>query len=111
MSSPWLTDDELMELMRRFGPVDDPVIEARRQKIARALLKMSPEVKQELIDEGRQEGRQEVARAALRSVLAVRLLTPSQEDDARIEARADLPTLRRWYIQAVTAPTVAEALA
>jgi hypothetical protein len=43
-------------------------------------------------------------------VLAVRLLTPSQEEDARIEACTDLATLKRWHIQAVTAATVSDAL-
>ncbi len=106
MSEP--TQEELLE---RFGPVDDPAIEARRQKIARTLVKMSPEVKQEFIDEGRQEGHLNEARAALRSVLAVRQLTPSQEEAARIEACTDLATLKRWHIQAVTAATVSNALA
>ncbi len=95
------------DLLQRFGPVDDPEIEARRQHILDVLLNMSPEKKQELIDEGRLDE----ARAALRSVLAVRQLTPGQEEAARIEACTDLATLKRWHIQAVTAATVSDALA
>ncbi|HSJ99880.1 MAG TPA: hypothetical protein VK932_01520, partial [Kofleriaceae bacterium] len=113
MSEP--TQEELLE---RLGPVDDPVIEKRRQKIARTLVRMTPEVKQELIDEGRQEGREEgrqegrleVARAVLRRVLVRRQLTPSQEESARIEACTDFETLERWLDRAVTAATVSNAL-
>ena len=49
-------------------------------------------------------------RGALRRVLARRKLTLSAEDEARIDACADLATLERWLDQAVDAPTAAEAL-
>jgi hypothetical protein len=102
------------ELLQKFGPVDDPEIEERRQEILKALLASSPKARQELIDEGRVEGRLEGelthARATLRRVLARRQLTVSQHDDVRIEATTDLPTLERWLDQAVTAASVAEAL-
>jgi hypothetical protein len=52
-----------------------------------------------------------LARKILRSELASRQLTPSQEQAARIESCADLATLDRWCDQAETAATVAEALA
>jgi hypothetical protein len=102
------------ELLERFGKVDDPAIEARRQRIIRVLLEASPQTKQQLQQEGRQEGRQEggliEARSALRSVLQRRQLTPGTDDDARIEACTDLAILRRWLDRAVTAVSVSDAL-
>lgn len=118
------------ELLVRFGPVDDPEIEARRQLILRALLKTSPEARQELIDQGRAEGLDQglekglekglergrlegqlsEARKALRRVLAGRQLTPNPTDDARIEDCLDLATLERWLDQAITARSATEAL-
>ncbi len=50
------------------------------------------------------------ARAVLRKLLALRQLTPSQDDDARIEACSELPTLERWHGQAATAVRVSDAL-
>lgn len=94
------------DLLWRFGPKDDPEIEARRQHILRVLLEMSPGTKQELIEEGQVTA----TRASLRRVLASRHLTPSQDDDARIEACAELPTLERWLEQAVIAESVTDAL-
>jgi hypothetical protein len=102
-----MTEPTQEELLARFGPVDDPEIEARRQKIARTLLRMTPEVKQELIDEGQMIQ----ARSTLRRALARRQLTPSQDEAARIEACTDLETLERWHDQAFTATTVSDALA
>lgn len=106
------------ELLERFGPVDDPEIEERRQLILRALLKTSPETRQRLIDEGRAEGREKgleqgrltEARAALRRVLARRELALCPIDEARIDACPDLATLERWHDQAITARTAAEAM-
>ena len=95
------------ELIRRFGKVDDPEIEARRQHILKVLLEMSPQTKQQIKEEGLLEGQ----RAALRRVLARRQLTPSKDDDARIEACTDLATMERWHDQAVTAVSVSDALA
>ncbi|HEX8108563.1 MAG TPA: hypothetical protein VF516_12605 [Kofleriaceae bacterium] len=106
------------ELLVKFGPVDDPEIEARRQHILEALLESSPETRQRLIDKGRAEGLVKgeekgqllEARRALRRVLAGRQLTPSQTDEARINACPDLATLERWLDQAITARSVTEAL-
>lgn len=56
------------------------------------------------------EGRLTEARAALRRVLARRQLTPSKDDDARIDACADLSTLERWLDRAVTAVSASDAL-
>jgi hypothetical protein len=98
------------ELLQRFGPVDDPEIEARRQHILQVLLEQDPTMKQRLQQEGRQEGRLTGTRAALRRVLAGRQLTPSKDDDARIEACTDLATLERWLDRAITAASVSDVL-
>ncbi|HEX7836191.1 MAG TPA: hypothetical protein VF469_01945 [Kofleriaceae bacterium] len=106
------------ELLWRFGPVDDPEIEARQQHILEVLLAQDPKNRQHFIEKGllggellaRIEGRLTEARSALRRVLARRQLTPSKDDDARIEACADLATLERWHDRAVTAASVSDAL-
>jgi len=102
------------ELLRRFGPVEDPEIEARRQHILKVLLDQDPKMQQQLMDKGMKkgvlEGRLTEARAALRRVLALRQLAPSQDDDARIEACTDLTTLERWLDRAVTAVSVSGVL-
>ena len=94
------------ELLWRFGKADDPEVEARRQRTLKFLLDTSPQTKQQLIDEGRLAE----ARAALRRVLVHRQLTPSKDEDARIEACTDLATLGRWSDQAFTAVSVSDAL-
>jgi hypothetical protein len=94
------------ELLWRFGKVEDPEIEARRQHILDVLLEASPQTQQQL----RLEGRLTEARAALHRVPARRQLTLSQDDDARIEACTDLATLERWHDRAVTAVSVSDAL-
>jgi hypothetical protein len=106
------------ELLRRFAPVDDPEIMARRHHTLEVLLEQDPKLKQRLQQEGRQkgwqEGRQEgrltEARSALRRVLAGRQLTPSKDDGARIEACTDLATLERWLDRAITAASVSDVL-
>jgi hypothetical protein len=106
------------ELLRRFAPVDDPEIMARRHDNLKFLLEQDPQFRQQLIDEnlseGRQEGLQEGrltgTRASLRRVLAGRQLTPSLDDDARIEACTDLATLERWLDRAITAASVSDVL-
>jgi hypothetical protein len=103
------------ELLWTFGKADDPEVEARRQQILEVLLEASPQTQQQLIDkgllEGRLEGRLTATRASLRRVLARRQLTPSKDDDARIEECADLATLERWLDRAVTAVSISDALA
>jgi hypothetical protein len=94
------------ELLSRLGPVDDPEIEARRQHILQVLVEQDPKMKQRL----QQEGRLTATRASLRRVLAGRHLTPSKDDDARIEACTDLATLERWLDRAITAASVADVL-
>src|SRR5262249_31105521 len=106
------------ELLQRLGPSDDPEIEARRQHILKVLLEQDPKMRQQLIEEGLSEGRREgqlegrltATRASLRRVLARRQLTPSQDDDARIEACTDLATLERWLDRAITAVSVSDVL-
>ena len=102
------------ELLWRFGKAEDPVIEARRQRLLDFLLETSPQKKQQLIDtglsEGEQAGRLTATRAALRRVLAGRQFTPSQGDDARIDACTDLATLERWLDRAITAASISDVL-
>jgi len=98
------------ELLERFAPVDDPEIEARRRHILKVLLDQDPNMQQQLIDKGLLQGRLTEARAALRRVLASRQLTPSQDDDARIEACTNLETLERWHVRAITAASVSDVL-
>ena len=94
------------ELLWRFGKAEDPEVEARRQHILKVLLEASPQMQQELIDHGRLTE----ARAALRRVFVHRQLTPSKDEDARIEACTDLATLERWNKQVFTAINVSDAL-
>jgi hypothetical protein len=84
---------------------------ARRHRTLEVLLEAAPQMRQQLIEKSLLEGRLTEARAALRRVLARRLLTPSRDDDARIEACTDLATLERWLDQAITAVTVSDAMA
>jgi len=102
------------ELLWRFGKAEDPEIEARRQRILDVLLEASPQKKlllrQEAQREGRLEGQLTATRASLRLVLANRQLTPSQDDDAHIDACTDLATLERWLGRAITAASVSDVL-
>ncbi len=43
-------------------------------------------------------------------MLAGRQLTPSTDDDSRIDACTDLPTLERWLDRAITAFSVSDVL-
>lgn len=94
------------EILRRYGPVDDPEVMRRRRHIVKVWLDMDPGARQELLDEGRLLE----ARGMLHRVLARRGLPLTQDEADRIEACADLPTLERWIEQAATATTTAEAL-
>jgi hypothetical protein len=93
---------------------DDPEMRARMAWVAEWALKGSPETREKLIqkgiEEGIEQGRLEEERSTLRRVLALRRLALSAEDEARIDACADLDTLRRWHDQAVVAVSAAEAL-
>jgi hypothetical protein len=94
------------ELIWRFAEKEDPEFEAREEKILEVLLSARPKIRERLVEEARLAG----ARDAVRRVLARRQLAVTPEDEARIEACADLGTLERWHDQAVTAASVAEAL-
>lgn len=62
------------------------------------------------IKQGHKQGQIEQARVALRLVLDSRGFARSPEDTARIEDCTDIATLEQWLRQALTAPTLAEAL-
>jgi hypothetical protein len=94
------------ELLWRFGKAEDPAIEARRQRLLDFLLETSPQKKQQL----QQEGRLTATRTSLRLVLANRQLTPSQDDDTRIDECTDLATLERWLGRASNATSVSDVL-
>ena len=121
--------------MLRYVPrTDDPEIRARQKHVARVLLDMDPELREEVcskayedglkqgLEQAREQARERAlekavnqgrllgARAALRRVLSRRELSLSTDDDARIEACADLATLERWLDQAVVASSAVEAL-
>ncbi len=62
------------------------------------------------LEQGLERGRQAEERETLRRVLALRKLSPSPEEEQRIDACTDLATLRRWLDQAIFAGSAAEAL-
>ena len=84
-------------------------LEGQREAL-REVEKRVEEGRRDALREGRLEGRLKEARAALRSVLTKRGLTPSAEDEAKIDACTRTATLRRWHDQAIDAATAAEAL-
>lgn len=94
------------ELLWRLTEPEDPEVEAREQHILEVFLKRNPRMREKLTEEALLTE----ARAALREVLACRQLAVSQDDEARIEACTDLAVLKRWHRQAITAPTMADAL-
>lgn len=61
-------------------------------------------------EEGRDEGRLTEARSAVRRVLLRRGLSLRPEDEARIEACADIARLESWLDESVVAASAAEAL-
>ena len=113
---------------------DDPEVQARQRLFLRVYAEMNPElmaeveverearakaamearIKAEVEAEARKEGldmgRVSEARSALRRVLARRKLPLTAEEEARIDACTNLPTLERWLDQAVEAKSAAEAL-
>jgi hypothetical protein len=89
-----------------FPKTDDPVIRARQRMIAEWALEATPELREEVVEEGRLQE----ARAALRGVLRVRQIALGADEEARVDACNDLDVLKRWLDQAVVAPTAAEAL-
>jgi hypothetical protein len=85
---------------------DHPRLVEQRARTAKWALDCAPEVREELLGEGRLEGE----RSSLRRVLARRRLPLTAEDGARIDACTELATLERWLEQAVDAASTAEAL-
>ena len=109
----------LREEMLRYVPrTDDPEIRARQRHVARVLLDMDPELREEVVRKAYEDGLEKSvdqgrlleARVLLHRMLAVRKLSVSTEDEGRIEACTDLATLRRWHDQALVASSAAEAL-
>jgi hypothetical protein len=81
---------------------DDPELLARKKRMVEVLVDTTPGVEEGVLLKGE--------RLSLREVLSVRGLTPTAEEDAKINACTDLATLRRWLRRAVVAASVAEAL-
>jgi hypothetical protein len=102
---------EILHMMRGdlaswIKSTDEPEVRARRRYLAKEFIGADPDLEAEVTAKGRTDGE----RKALRVVLAQRGLVPSAEENARIDACTDPSTLERWLAQAMTAPTVAEAL-
>jgi hypothetical protein len=85
-----------------FPKTDDPVLRARRKKMAEWLIETTPEVGDAI--------RVQDARAALRTVLKVRGIPLGTDEAARIDACTDLATLQRWLEQTVAATSAVDAL-
>ncbi len=109
-----MSSNDREDLLKEFGPDENPVYEERQLQVLRYMLESRPHVRQQLVEEGVEQGveqgRLAAERAAVRRVLTRRGLALGPEDEARIEACEDTATLERWLDQAVTAATVAEAL-
>jgi len=60
--------------------------------------------------EGKAEGLQQGLCASIRKILDKRGLTLNAQDEARLEGCEDMGTLERWFDQALTATSTAEAL-
>jgi hypothetical protein len=101
-----------------FTKTDDPEIRARQGMIAEWALAASPETREKVVREAREEGLREglregllkQARSSLRHVLAGRRLALSPDDEARVDACTDLDTLQRWLDQAIVATSAADVL-
>ena len=74
-----------------------------------ALSLASREGEQRGLQQGRQEGLRAM-RAALSELLRQRGLTPSPQEQERLEGCEDLGTLQRWLVEAMSATSVPEAL-
>jgi hypothetical protein len=104
--------DAALEDLRLYTipKTDNPRLLEQRARTAKWALECAPEVREELVGEGRLEGQLADARSSLRDILDVRGLALSAEDEARIDACKELDTLRRWRKQAVLAASAADAL-
>lgn len=109
MSEP--TRPSLTEML---AGMTDPEILANQRRFLQAMLDARPDWKQELLGEELQKriqlGRLAQARDLVRVVLAARGIALRPADEERVDGCEDLPTLRNWRLQALTASTVEEAL-
>lgn len=114
LRSTAVSDPVRDELLERFGPTDDPVVIERTRRMVRVFLRNDAEllrqVTAEVVKEDSDEVRLAEARALLGRLLVRRGLTPTADQQACVDACADLSTLHRWHDQAVTAVSVDEAL-
>lgn len=124
LSSASMDPVKRQEILRKLPPIEptsDPQLLEQREEVARYILQdprlrdriLKPEVdaavRREVDVAARRE--RENAHGSLRRTLSLRGFTLTAEQDARIAAQSDIETLKRWHDQAVTAPTVDEALA
>ncbi|MFO0757376.1 MAG: hypothetical protein U0359_12845 [Byssovorax sp.] len=94
------------EMLKKFRRSDDPEVRERQRQIVREMLEINPDLR----EESEQQVRLAEARSNLRRVLARRGFVLSIEEQAQIEACAELGTLERWLEEAVTAASATEAL-
>jgi hypothetical protein len=99
------------EILDRYPPTDDPEILARRRDIFWTFLRLDPGLREELREEFTREDRAIAAQRILLRILSRKGLSLGSDDRARIDACEDVTTLERWIEQAVTAASLAEALA
>jgi len=83
---------------------------AEEQEFIVSTRNFAKEQQQRDLRAGRKEGGLAHARATLRRLLVLRKLVPNAEDDARIDACADLRALDRWIERVLTADSAADAL-
>jgi hypothetical protein len=107
--------DEFLDELFRFLTTesDDPDVKKRQELFFKLYVKHAPGAKAALkavLEADIAEVRVAQARSLLRRVLALRKLALSAEQEARIAACTDLPTLARWLDQTLEAPSAAEAL-
>jgi hypothetical protein len=119
---------ELEEEMRAYGLKRGETEEERERnrRTAKLVLLMAPEVRDEILldgkmlglkegkklglDEGAKAGKVEEARKAVERVLRRRGLAVSEAQAAQLAACHDLDTLERWLDLAITATSADEAL-
>ena len=109
---------ELEEEMRAYGLKRGETEEERERnrRTAKLVLLMAPEVRDEILldgkqlglDEGARAGKVEEARKAVERVLRRRNLAVSEAQGAQLAACDDLDTLERWLDLAITAANSAE---
>jgi hypothetical protein len=107
---------ELEEEMRAYGLKQGETEEERERnrRTAKLVLLMAPDVRDEILLDGKKlgldEGKVAEARKAVERVLRRRGLTVTDAQAAQIATCDDLDTLERWLDLAITATTADEAL-